>query len=242
MQGRGDRPQPETRIPDHAEDEGVDESDESTISELNCMLRPVWQKTLDCDLKSACQMNVFHARIYTMRPGTGQRIYLGETHTTTESHDSAEYNSGTTSKSNQFPEVTEFDVTHLLPVWALVVRPVHEAGARGGGGGSNSQIPAAYIHYDGYTGRPHLVGRWPGRVMLGLVATLDDSQPLASTYVDIGGRGQNENRGSSEDGVIMEETVSVVAIRAECVVSEYNVFSSLVGQIPSRIIHPILSD
>ncbi|TPP64493.1 hypothetical protein FGIG_00615 [Fasciola gigantica] len=50
--------------------------------------------------------------------------------------------------------------------------------------------------------------------MLGLVATLDDSQPLASTYVDIGRRGQNESRG----GTMTEDTISVAAIRAECVV------------------------
>ncbi|THD19877.1 hypothetical protein D915_009468 [Fasciola hepatica] len=146
-----------------------------------------------------------------MRPGTGQRIYLGETYTphTSGSYGSTDYDSDSASKDGEYLEITEFDVTHLLPVWALIVRTVNEPHS----GETSNRVPAAYIHYDAFTGRPHLVGRWPGRVMLGLVATLDDSQPLASTYVDIGRRGQNESRG----GTMTEDTISVAAIRAECV-------------------------
>ncbi|TGZ70031.1 hypothetical protein CRM22_003407 [Opisthorchis felineus] len=140
------------------------------------------------------------ARIYTIRPGTGQRVYLTSpiSRSTSEDIPIDNYRSAT-SKDHSGAEPMEFDVTRMLPHWALVVRPVLDKHQPA------NPIPAAYIFHDAYSGRPQLIGRRPGRVMVSLVATSGDSQPLATTYIDIG----NPNGGP--------DLLSVVAIRAECV-------------------------
>ncbi|KER23153.1 hypothetical protein T265_14696 [Opisthorchis viverrini] len=139
------------------------------------------------------------ARIYTIRPGTGQRVYLTSPTSRFTSQDvSMDNYRSVTSKDHNGAEPMEFDVTRMLPHWALVVRPVLDKHQPA------NPTPAAYIFHDAYSGRPQLIGRRPGRVMVSLVATSGDSQPLATTYIDIG----NPNGGP--------DLLNVVAIRAEC--------------------------
>ncbi|CAH8567560.1 unnamed protein product [Dicrocoelium dendriticum] len=146
------------------------------------------------------------ARIYTMRPGTGQRLYLGSSeHPHIPADLQVHGDVSTSGHSEDRARPLEFDITRLLPAWAIVVRSV-----------SNSvndvnPLPSAYVFHDVFSKRPHLVGLRAGRVMLGLVAASGDPQHLASTYVDVG-------RPQLHDGTVAEEDpLSVVSIRADCV-------------------------
>ncbi|KAF6774136.1 hypothetical protein AHF37_05838 [Paragonimus kellicotti] len=146
------------------------------------------------------------ARIYTVRPGTGQRIYLSSTDHGSGPRDLPvdTYRSSIPSESETTEPMT-FDVTRLLPPWALVVRPVLQNTRE------TSPVTAAYIHYDTFSGRPYLVGLRPGPVLLGLVATFGDSQPLVSSYVYVG------TSPTPADGTMEEEPLNIVGIRADCV-------------------------
>ncbi|KAF8566665.1 hypothetical protein P879_03205 [Paragonimus westermani] len=146
------------------------------------------------------------ARIYTVRPGTGQRIYLSSTDHSNGPRDLPvdAYRSSIPSES-EATEPMKFDVTRLLPPWALVVRPVLQNTRE------TSPLTAAYIHYDTFSGRPYLVGLRPGPVLLGLVATFGDSQPLVSTYVYVG------TSQTMADRALEEEPLNIVGIRADCV-------------------------
>ncbi|KAF7260581.1 hypothetical protein EG68_01927 [Paragonimus skrjabini miyazakii] len=146
------------------------------------------------------------ARIYTVRPGTGQRIYLSSTDHGSGPRDLPvdTYRSSIPSES-ETTEPMKFDVTRLLPPWALVVRPVLQNTRE------TSPVTAAYIHYDTFSGRPYLVGLRPGPVLLGLVATFGDSQPLVSTHVYVG------SSQTQADGTLEEEPLNIVGIRADCV-------------------------
>lgn len=104
-------------------------------------------------------------------------------------------------------EHTIFDVTRLLPLWALVVRPSSNFHSK-----SNSPTSAAYLHRDIYTNRPHLIGRRPGVVELSLVATLGDVQPLTKLQIEVVDSDLSPiNRQKSNN-------LDIVAIKAECVV------------------------
>ncbi|CAL8102024.1 unnamed protein product [Calicophoron daubneyi] len=164
--------------------------------------------------------------IYTTRPGTGNRIYLGpNTSPKVPAEELTQHASESTSNDpgerirNSAP--TEFDVTHLLPPWALVVTSFNGSHIIG------TSVPAAYIHYDAFSNRPHLVGRWPGHVLLSLVAAPGDTQPLASASVEVGQPKTNLRSNPSK-----VETLQVVGIRAECVDPDLQLMGNLVP-VPS---------
>uniref|UniRef100_A0A3Q0KLH9 DUF5735 domain-containing protein n=1 Tax=Schistosoma mansoni TaxID=6183 RepID=A0A3Q0KLH9_SCHMA len=153
------------------------------------------------------------ARIYTMKPGTGQRIYLG----------SSFIDKQQSSSSFSIPPIRSefhtnedgsgqliFDITRLLPSWALIVKPVksHQS--------SNfDTISAAYLYRDNFSGRPYLIGRWPGKVELSLVATLGDFQPLATLSIDV--VDFDDLTVHQPNSMYTNENIDIVALKAECI-------------------------
>ncbi|CAH8444394.1 unnamed protein product [Schistosoma turkestanicum] len=156
------------------------------------------------------------ARIYTMKPGTGQRIYLGSSSFTDKQHASSSSFS-MPSFHNEFHTHEDgtgelmFDITRLLPSWALIVKPVksHQSSSK------FDTLPAAYLYRDNFSGRPYLIGRCPGKVELSLVATLGDFQPLATLLIDVI---DFENLAvDKSNSMHTNENVDIVALKAECI-------------------------
>nr|CAH8828625.1 unnamed protein product [Trichobilharzia regenti] len=156
------------------------------------------------------------ARIYTMKPGTGQRIYLGS------SFSDKQYSSSAYSMPPHFNQFhahedgsseMRFDITRLLPLWSLVVKsvrsshPSSEINEEAGGGG------AAYLHRDAFSGRPYLIGRFPGKVELNLVATLGDIQPLSTLSIEVVDLRSPQDQPKS----VYADNPDIVALKAECV-------------------------
>ncbi|VDQ01774.1 unnamed protein product [Trichobilharzia regenti] len=151
-----------------------------------------------------------------MKPGTGQRIYLGS------SFSDKQYSSSAYSMPPHFNQFhahedgsseMRFDITRLLPLWSLVVKsvrsshPSSEINEEAGGGG------AAYLHRDAFSGRPYLIGRFPGKVELNLVATLGDIQPLSTLSIEVVDLRSPQDQPKS----VYADNPDIVALKAECV-------------------------
>ncbi|CAH8447711.1 unnamed protein product [Heterobilharzia americana] len=158
------------------------------------------------------------ARIYTMKPGTGQRIYLGSSFM-----DKQQFS--IPSSTDQFHTHEDgssemiFDITRLLPSWALVVKSTkfHQSSVV-----VDSESPA-YLYHDTFNGKPQIIGRRPGKVELNLVATLGDFQPLATLLIDI----IDFTELSNQPGSVYTDNPDIVAIKAECIDSSLELSGSL---------------
>ncbi|KAH9594622.1 hypothetical protein MS3_00007287 [Schistosoma haematobium] len=154
------------------------------------------------------------ARIYTMKPGTGQRIYLGSSFIDKQ-HSSSSFSIPPLRSEFHTNEDGSgqlmFDITRLLPSWALIVKPIKSYQSS-----SNfDTISAAYLYRDNFSGRPYLIGRWPGKVELSLVATLGDFQPLATLSIDVVDFDDLTVR--QPNSVYTNENIDIVALKAECI-------------------------
>ncbi|KAK4472457.1 hypothetical protein MN116_003708 [Schistosoma mekongi] len=185
----------------------------SVLSDNNDLLHPLTgNETLSGINRYEQTMVTVTARIYTMKPGTGQRIYLGSSFSEKQ-HGSSSYSipplHGQFHAHEDGSSELMFDITRLLPPWALIVKPVKSQQ-------SSSKLnikPAAYLHRDAFGGRPYLIGRWPGKVELNLVATLGDFQPLATLLIDV----VDFTDLASQPNSVHAENVDIVALKAECI-------------------------
>ncbi|VDL98812.1 unnamed protein product [Schistocephalus solidus] len=144
------------------------------------------------------------ASLYTTLSGTGERMYLSDME---EVHREGE-RMATSFDTNSFPneyehlvhQPVELDVTRLLPAWAL--RLTRLGDDRTGAEAVRDTV-TALIYWNPRNGYPYLIGQRAGRVRIEVLATPQDTQPLALANVEI------------VDAVFNK----FVALKAECVVS-----------------------
>ncbi|BHF71879.1 hypothetical protein SprV_0401494000 [Sparganum proliferum] len=128
--------------------------------------------------------------MYTTLPGTGERMYLSDMEEAQRDGERTAAGYDTVTTTTRFPneyehlvhQPVELDVTRLLPAWALRL-------TRAGDGHTGAEVirdtVTAMIYWNPRNGYPYLIGQRAGRVRVEVLATPQDSQPLAMANIEI---------------------------------------------------------